>query len=81
MLSDLILEDHGQEVVDAAAPHAPVVTAGEGTADHVHALGAEQFIVSREGLIELILGTHRPIEHLEALVEFMKKFAAENPKA
>ena len=32
--SGLFLEQPGQEIVDAAAPHAPVMAAGEGLADH-----------------------------------------------
>ena len=65
-----VLEDHGQEIVDAAAPHAPVVAAGEGAADHVQLFILQHFVVIGKRLVELVLRAHGPVEHPEAVVEF-----------
>ena len=55
--------------MDAAAPDAPVVAAGEGTAEGRDALVAQQGVVREEGFEELVLRAHGAVEDAEGLPE------------
>ena len=68
------MKQHGQEIVDAPPPHAPVVTAGEGAPDDVRGLildtlsadGARDYL--DEGRIEAIADSvEKRIQHLKPI--------------
>ena len=55
--------------MQASAPHAPVVPAGEGFPDHGDPLVLQKSVVRGEAVEELILRPHRTVEDAEALAK------------
>ena len=61
----LFLKNHRQKVMDAPAPNAPVVAAGEGAARYGQALFANERVLFEEMIEELITRSHRAVEYAE----------------